>query len=74
MGDGSKVALVKQEEDDTWRKATSQSTGSLCLHFKPLLFFSDYKNISGGKLQIFQKYVMEKAKAIHNSIGKRESL
>ena len=67
------MALVKQE-DGTRRKATSQSTGSLCLHFKPLWFFSDYKNISVGKLQIFQKYVMEKAKAIHNSIGKRESL
>ena len=34
----------------------------------------DYKNISVGKLQICQKYVMEKAKATHNSIHERESL
>ena len=74
MGGGSKAALVKQEEDDTRKRATSQSKGSLRLHFEPLLFFSDYKNISVGKLQICQKYVMEKAKATHNSIHERESL
>lgn len=69
------MALVKQEEDDTRRRATSQELRVLCVFiFKPLLFFSDYKNIPEGKLQICQKYVMEKAKAIHNSIHERESL